>query len=179
MTRIGFTTVVVRPGTCGKARWVVERFLLIGVAVLFTRTWLLQGLLVPFEVNGGSMAETLLGEHWQIVCEDCGLRFVCGSDTPAVTAQVTCPNCGFAKNDLEQGPSLAGDRLMIDRASLTPQLFELAQRILRLNIPTCLSLIINPIQDPIYTPVELHIGRLFVLAPQAQYMAVKIPTRTT
>jgi signal peptidase I len=95
---------------------VVETAVLFLVAVLVMRTWLLEGLFLPLVVPGGSMAETLLGVHRSVVCEDCGHRFVCGSDIEPVAARAVCPNCGYWKNDLEGLPDVAGDRLLMHKS---------------------------------------------------------------
>ena len=57
-----------------RSRRTVETFILLTVAVLVGQTWCLEGVLDPFEVSSGSMAETPLGPHWDVVCDDCGLR---------------------------------------------------------------------------------------------------------
>ena len=62
------------------------------------------------------MAETLLGPHREVVCRDCGHRFVCDADVPRVSPWAVCPNCGYAENDLESLPDLAGDRVLVDKA---------------------------------------------------------------
>jgi signal peptidase I len=94
----------------------VERFVFVLVAVLVARTWYVEGLLVPCPVASGSMAETVLGVHRGVTCNDCGQRFVCGADLKPVSPRAICPNCGFAANDLEARPDLAGDRVLIDKA---------------------------------------------------------------
>lgn len=100
-------------------RTLVERFVFILVAVVLLRTWLVEGLLVPYRVTGGSMAETLLGSHRKVTCGDCGHRFVCQADRhtdrQADRLRTTCPNCGRVGHDT---PSVAaGDRLMIDKSA--------------------------------------------------------------
>ncbi len=91
--------------------------MLVCVAALVGRTWVLEGLLVPYQVTSGSMAETLLGPHWEVVCGDCGLPFVCGSGGFSGPQWGVCPNCGYAENRLDGKPEIAGDRLILDRLS--------------------------------------------------------------
>jgi signal peptidase I len=86
------------------------------VAVLLARTWFIEGLISPLVVSGGSMAETLLGPHREIVCRDCGRRFVCDADVSRVSPRAVCPNCGCAENDPESLPDLAGDHVLVDKA---------------------------------------------------------------
>ena len=91
--------------------------MLVCVAALVGRTWFLQGLLVPYQVTSGSMAETLLGPHWEVVCGDCGWPFVCGGEKASGPQWAVCPNCGYAENRIDGPPEIAGDRLILDRLS--------------------------------------------------------------
>ena len=52
-------------------------------------------------VEGASMAPSLLGEHIEITCQDCG--FVIRSEPMLATKKITCPNCG--KRDLPHDPT--------------------------------------------------------------------------
>jgi len=97
---------------CHLRLW-VERSVLLLVAVLAMQTWYVEGLLVPCPVASGSMAETLLGVHREVTCKDCGLQFVCDADLKPVSARAVCPNCGYADNDLDSRPDLAGDRVLV------------------------------------------------------------------
>jgi len=95
-----------------------ERCVLVLLAAVVFRTWYIQGLVFPCQVVGGSMADTLLGLHREVVCGDCGHRFVCGSDVRRVSPRAVCPNCGHADNDLEGRADLPGDRLLIHKSLL-------------------------------------------------------------
>jgi signal peptidase I len=99
-----------------RTRLWVERFVFLLVAMLVMRTWCVEGLLVPCPVDSGSMAETLLGVHREVTCDDCGYRFVCGADLQPVSSRAVCPNCGQTANDLAARPDLAGDRVLIAKA---------------------------------------------------------------
>jgi signal peptidase I len=103
---------VVRPAAARIGRASV----LLLVAALVVRTWYVEGLTIPCPVAGGSMAETLLGIHREVTCADCGQAFVCGADLPEVGVRATCPNCGYAQNDLAARPDLRGDRVLIDKS---------------------------------------------------------------
>lgn len=105
------------PRAARRVRRTVETIVLLLAVGLILRTWCLQGLLVPFQITSGSMAETLLGPHRELTCGDCGASFFCGGDLQPVHAQATCPNCGYGENDLPNQPEIAGDRLMIDRSA--------------------------------------------------------------
>jgi signal peptidase I len=65
------------------------------------------------------MAETIRGVHRQVVCRDCRYPFACGSDTRRIRPRAICPNCGFAENDLEGQPDIAGDRLLVHKSAFS------------------------------------------------------------
>jgi signal peptidase I len=80
-----------------------------------TRFVLWQGLLGPIRVVSGSMAETLLGEHYRLVCADCGRVFHCGRESPPPAMQAVCPNCGYSQNAAAAELLQAGQRVLIDQ----------------------------------------------------------------
>ena len=90
---------------------------LLAVGVLCT--WFLDGLIVPRRVVGDSMAGALLGMHRDVVCDDCGYPYACGTDVRPTAAYAVCPNCGYAANDLESRPDIPGQRVLIDRAAFS------------------------------------------------------------
>ena len=100
-----------------RLRALIERFALLAVAVLVIQAWFVQGFPVLCQVRGGSMAETLLGSHYQVACADCGAPFVCDAECPPAGGAAVCPNCGYAGNELDAHPALSGDRLLIDRTA--------------------------------------------------------------
>jgi signal peptidase I len=93
-----------------------ERCLLVLMAAILLRTWCVEGLVIVCRVTSGSMAETLLGQHREVVCGDCGYPFACGSDPHAAPPAAVCPNCGCAENDLESQPDISGDGLLIQKS---------------------------------------------------------------
>ncbi|MGA2062564.1 MAG: signal peptidase I [Thermoguttaceae bacterium] len=96
--------------------------------LLFLQTWFIEGLAAPCRITGGSMALTLLGNHRDVICADCGFAFSC--DAAALTpGRAICPNCGCANNGLDLLPDLDGDRLLIDRSAYLfrrPRRWEIA-----------------------------------------------------
>jgi signal peptidase I len=98
-------------------RTALERLVLFVLFLLICQTWALDGLIRPYTIAGASMACTLLGEHRQVVCHDCGLPFACDSSFQPVSPRAVCPICGYAGNDLESLPELYGDRVLIDRSA--------------------------------------------------------------
>ena len=105
------------PTTHCRLRLLLQRCVLVAVAVLVLRTWYVEGLIFPCRVTSGSMAETLLGPHFHVICEDCGHRFDCGTDSPPVRDRAVCPNFGYADNSLASLDELAGDRLLIHKSA--------------------------------------------------------------
>ncbi len=110
-----------------RTRRAVEIVLLAAIAAFAARTWFLQGLVVPFQISGASMAPTLLGAHRQLVCGDCRARFDCDTELVPRGAWAVCPNCAYGRNDPAEGLAVAGDRLMVDRLAFqirTPRRWE-------------------------------------------------------
>jgi signal peptidase I len=85
------------------------------IAVLVMQTWFVDGLFAPLVISGGSMAETLLGCHRSLICDDCGRAMVCGRDSDPPAARAICPNCGHA-NELANRADMPGDRVLLDKA---------------------------------------------------------------
>jgi len=115
--------------TRSRPRALVECCVYVLLAAGAMQTWFLEGLVVPCRVTGGSMAETLLGVHREVICADCGYPFTCGSDARPVPPRAACPNCGYADNNLEPQPELRGDGTLIDRVSFAvraPRRWEMA-----------------------------------------------------
>ena len=106
----------VQTGRC-RLRHSVELLVCLLLASMVTRTWLVEGLFVPFLVSGGSMADTLVGRHREVVCSDCGHRFDCDAEVRPRSPRAVCPNCGYAANDLAARPDVAGDRLLVWKAA--------------------------------------------------------------
>lgn len=110
-------------------RIVVEWIVYLLLVALFVETWLVKGVVVPCRVVGGSMAETTLGDHRNVVCADCGYHFNCGVDRLPRRPRAVCPNCGYAENDLQTPVDIEGERLLIDRAAFSlrpPRRWEVA-----------------------------------------------------
>jgi signal peptidase I len=95
----------------------LELLIALVIGWLLVDTWQVEGIVVPVLVPSGSMAETLLGVHRDLVCEDCGFRFACGSDFPPLTGGSVCPNCGHRGADLAGEPDVEGDRVLIDKST--------------------------------------------------------------
>jgi len=96
------------------------------IAGLLIGTWLAERFIVP----SGSMAETLLGDHFNFVCDDCSRQFACGADEPAMSGkQAVCPNCGFLGGELAAADLIDGDRLLVHKSAFavrSPRRWEMA-----------------------------------------------------
>ena len=52
-------------------------------------------------IRGGSMAPTLLGEHYSLACNDCNFPFPVDAANMPQSGFAACPNCGYDKNPFE------------------------------------------------------------------------------
>jgi len=111
----------------------VELILCLMLTVCMFRTWCAESYVVPT----ASMAETVVGLHRDIICDDCGQLFSCGSDELLGNSVVyapgslraVCPNCGYFENDLAAQPDINGDRLLVHKSAFifdTPDRWEVA-----------------------------------------------------
>ncbi|MGA2034449.1 MAG: S26 family signal peptidase, partial [Thermoguttaceae bacterium] len=106
-----------------------ERGIRLLIALLLLQTWAVDGILVPCQIDGGSMADTLRGTHRDVVCGDCGCRFACQRDPLDDEPRVACPNCGHVEKSVAGQIDLAGDRVLIDRSAYcfrAPRRWEIA-----------------------------------------------------
>lgn len=94
--------------------WIV---LLLASLLLGIRFFACEGWVWPVRIVGGSMADSFLGAHYQVCCEDCGFVFHCGVEYVPANRKAVCPNCGFRGNELEESRRRAGQRVLIDRWS--------------------------------------------------------------
>ena len=97
-------------------RYLVERAVLVAIAVLVWRCWCAQGVFAPNRVDSGSMAPSILGMHRWVECNDCGFHFAYGTERRPVAARAVCPNCGYSENTLDDAADLPGDGLLLDRS---------------------------------------------------------------
>ncbi len=84
---------------------------------------------MPCHVTGDSMALTLLGNHRDVICTDCGFAFSCDAAALHPSPRAICPNCGSAISGLDLLPDLAGDRVLVVRSAYyfrRPQRWEIA-----------------------------------------------------
>ncbi|MFW6169608.1 MAG: hypothetical protein ACODAD_03895 [Planctomycetota bacterium] len=91
--------------------------LLVVLLLLGVRFFAFEGWAWPVRVVGGSMADSFLGAHYRVCCEDCGFVFHCGAEYVPASRKAVCPNCGFRANALRESRRGAGQRVLIDRWS--------------------------------------------------------------
>ncbi|HWB13243.1 MAG TPA: S26 family signal peptidase [Pirellulales bacterium] len=107
-------------------RRVVETTVVTIVVLALAMTWQIQ----CFVVSGASMAETLLGQHRQLTCGNCGREFRCADDEPIMFGKrAVCPNCGDTEQRLDKALAAAGDAVVVDRSAFelrSPERWELA-----------------------------------------------------
>jgi signal peptidase I len=103
----------------------VEFLVLLALSILLFRTFAAEAYIVP----SGSMAPTLLGDHEEIVCPDCGFRFALGLDEDRRASKPLCPNCGTLVADRAGAVGCSGDRVLVEKLLYDfrrPQRWEVA-----------------------------------------------------
>ncbi len=113
----------------GGWRETVESIVVAFVLALLFRSFEAEAFVIPT----GSMANTLMGRHRDIVCETCGTSFRVGASTELNDAtcklnprvfvnQARCPGCGVAMRLTDQDgnykhdyPPFAGDRILVEK----------------------------------------------------------------
>jgi signal peptidase I len=83
------------------------------VALALIRLAAFRGLVAPLRIAGPSMAETLIGDHFEFTCEDCRFPFRCDAERPSATDLAVCPNCGFPRNHPLHAQR--GQRVVVDQ----------------------------------------------------------------
>src|SRR4051794_38717975 len=95
----------------GLARQTVEFLVVLSLSILIFRTFAAEAYIVPT----GSMAPTLLGNHEEIACPNCGTRFTLGLDEDGRSGRVVCPNCGHSHFDRVSTVVCSGDRVLVQK----------------------------------------------------------------
>ncbi len=115
----------------GMIRHLLEALVLLALAVTLFRTFALEG----FMISTGSMAPTLRGYHYRIVCPDCQFQFAwtateknpqfplrtLGNDVnktqedSAANQKIICPNCDYRHISSSDLVINEGDQLLVDK----------------------------------------------------------------
>ncbi len=109
----------------GVVRQTFEFLILLNITILVLRTFAAEAYIVPT----GSMAPTLLGNHKEVACPNCGIRFALGLDEEGRAGRPVCGNCGQADFDGEAAVECQGDRLLVQKGlydSRRPNRWEVA-----------------------------------------------------
>lgn len=109
----------------GIVRQTVEFLIVLSLCLLVFRTFAAEAYIVPT----GSMAPTLLGNHREVDCTNCGFRFAMAHDDEDRAGRAVCPNCG--QTDLDHAPAVlcSGDRVLVQKFLYdfrTPKRWEVA-----------------------------------------------------
>lgn len=87
----------------------LESIIIAFVLAFIFRAFVVEAFVIPT----GSMAPTLLGEHAEFACTDCGYKFGAGVEAGAISGEPLCPNC-FKPHPLPQRPyRYSGDRILV------------------------------------------------------------------
>ncbi len=116
----------------GVVRHLLEALVLLALAVTLFRTFALEG----FMISTGSMAPTLRGYHYRILCPDCQFQFawtatennprfpvraLAGDDVSrkkdmqAEETKIVCPNCNYSHISGSELVVNEGDQLLVDK----------------------------------------------------------------
>lgn len=97
-------------------RRLVEAMVWTVAALLISRTWLVQGGLIPCRAHGGSMMPAIRGIHAVSRCPDCAEQFAvdCSDSLPA---RLVCPNCDAVQGVDSLSPPALGDGLLVARSA--------------------------------------------------------------
>ncbi len=98
-----------------RIRWMVAGSMALLLALVGLRLFAVTGWWRTVRIDGASMAETFLGAHFDVVCDDCGVLFPCDGANPPRDGRVVCPNCGYRWTSLNEEQLQVGDRVLIDR----------------------------------------------------------------
>src|SRR4051812_11107738 len=109
----------------GVVRQTFEFLVLLIITILVLRTFAAEAYIVPT----GSMAPTLLGNHKEVACPNCGIRFALGLDEEGKAGQPVCGNCGQVDFAGASAIECPGDRLLVQKGlydSRRPNRWEVA-----------------------------------------------------
>ncbi|MEM6799660.1 MAG: S26 family signal peptidase [Planctomycetota bacterium] len=91
--------------------------------VIAARGFFVLGLVAPLQVEGSSMATSLLGRHAEFACEACGEVAHVGADQLPLDGRFSCPACAAVVERADK-PLSRGDRILVDRTSATPRRWD-------------------------------------------------------
>lgn len=109
-----------RAATWPRTAWWIVALCGLIVVLSIARFAYVRGMLRTIRVEGGSMAESLCGDHLLGACRDCGYTLRCDVASIPGDGNLLCPNCGFPSNSERDARPVRGERVLVDafRASL-------------------------------------------------------------
>ena len=92
-------------------RETIESVVIAFVLAFLFRTFEAEAFVIPT----GSMAPTLMGQHLDVVCPECGMPHQIGTqeDGGEKREWSICPNCGYARDEVQE--SFKGDRIIVSK----------------------------------------------------------------
>lgn len=96
--------------TRGAALDNIEALVVAIILALVLRCFLVEAFAIPT----GSMGPTLLGDHYQVGCTQCGYRFAVDKNSPPFSDRDLCPNCGAIANG-DPHRLWGGDRILVNK----------------------------------------------------------------
>ena len=120
--------------------------LLLGLAAV--RLSFVRGIVRTHRIEGSSLAESFLGDHFRAICADCGFTFRCDAEHVPGDMRVVCPNCGYARNELRAEMLQRGERVLVDRWPLA------------WNVPRRGEVVMAESQDETNMPVVKRVAAL-------------------
>ena len=102
-----------KPATGGSIKETFESIVIAFILAFVFRAYVVEAFVIPT----GSMAPTLLGEHYGVVCDQCGYRFpVDGPEAGYRSADpAVCPMCHYPNPRPARSPRSAGDRILVHK----------------------------------------------------------------
>lgn len=88
---------------------------ILGVGTLLVLPLVLWLFFQSFVVPTGAMAPTILGEHVDLACSDCGYTFAAAYGMDQATGDAICPNCSFTQKP-GRVQLRRGDRVLVRKA---------------------------------------------------------------
>ncbi len=104
-----FFTQSIRSGK-RRRRWGIAVILLVAVV----RLTAVRGWIRPVQVRSGSMAPTLLGERYDLRCDDCFAPISVDATVYRPGEHIVCWNCGYRRNRAQPWQRQQGERVLID-----------------------------------------------------------------
>ena len=91
------------------------------LALAGLRLSFIDGLWRRASIDGPSMVPALRGASYALTCADCRFPFRCDAEHLPADRLTACPNCGYARNKIDDGQRLPPESVVVDRWPLLLQ----------------------------------------------------------